>query len=186
MTALAAFVVTREVEPGVFSIGPDPLRAAERYVQLATLTRGLATAMLDGVQRAAQLNFEAAHHLLSRTRLPLAEQVEGGGESLQFARRTYEVCAITASRVLRLCRDHVQRDADNVWQALDEGLDRLALDTERAAALRAAFTALRINHSEYFDALLKMHEQLRAIADGVTFIAAPSPASYEERRPGNE
>jgi hypothetical protein len=176
MTALVEFVAARGAEVNLLAIDPVPLHAAERYASLAMLTRGLATAMLDGVQRAAQLNFEAAHHLLSRTRLPLAEQVEAGAESLQFARRTYEVCAITASRVLRLCRDHVQRDADHVWQALDEGLDRLALDTERAAALRAAFTALRASHAEYIEAMLKMHEQLRALADGVTVVASPIPA----------
>jgi hypothetical protein len=137
--------------------------------------------MLDGVQRAAKLNFEAAHHLLSRAHLPLAQQAEDGAESLQFARRTYEVCAITASRVLRLCRDHVRRDTDDVWQALDEGLDRLALDAERAAALRTAFSALRASHIEYIDSMLKMHEQLRALADGVSLVASPGPALRKER-----
>lgn len=146
---------------------------AERYELLATLTRGLASAMLEGVQRAAQLNFEAARHLLARTCVPLNEQLESGAESLRFARRTYEVCAITASRVLRLCRDHMQRDADHVWQALDEGLDRLALDAAHAAALRSAFDGLRASHSAYIDAMLRMHDELRAIADGVTVAAAP-------------
>jgi len=181
MTAVVPFVSTPAADPRVVEFSALATRSAERYALLATLTRGLATAMLDGVQRAAQLNFEAAHHLLARTCMPLAEQVEAGGESLQFARRTYEVCAVTASRILRLCRDHVQRDADQVWQSLDEGLERLALDPEQSAALRAAFAALHASHTEYFESTLKMHEQLRAIADGVTVIAAPTPAAGRRR-----
>jgi hypothetical protein len=173
MTALVE--VVPNVQARVIDFDAVP-RTAQRYELLAQLTRGLASAMLEGVQRTAQLNFEAAHHLLARTCTPLAEQAEAGAESLRFARRTYEVCAITASRVLRLCRDHVQRDADQVWQALDEGLDRLALNTEHAAELRAAFTALRASHAEYFDAMLRMHEELRAIADGVMVVGAPSGA----------
>lgn len=171
----ASAEVAPNVEWRVIEFGAAP-RTAERYELLAQLTRGLASAMLEGVQRAAQLNFEAARHLLARTCAPLPEQLEAGAESLHIARRTYEVCAITASRVLRLCRDHVQRDADQVWQALDEGLDRLALDTVHAAALRAAFSSLRATHGAYFDAMLRMHEELRAIADGVMVVAAPVEA----------
>ncbi len=178
MTALIEVVPNAESRVVDFGVAS---RTAERYELLAQLTRGLASAMLEGVQRAAQLNFEAAHHLLARTCMPLAGEIESGAESLRFARRTYEVCAITASRVLRLCRDHVQRDADQVWQALDDGLDRLALDTEHAAALRAAFSALRASHAAYFDAMLRMHEQLRGIADGVMVVAAPAAATNARR-----
>lgn len=181
MTAVVPFAAMPPADPRLADFGLAAARSAERYALLATLTRGLATAMLDGVQRAAQLNFEAAHHLLARTCMPLAEQAEAGGESLQFARRTYEVCAVTASRILRLCRDHVQRDADQVWQALDEGLDRLALDPDRAATLRAAFSALRASHSEYVESMLAMHEQLRAIADGVTVVSSPACATGRRR-----
>lgn len=154
--------------------------AAERTALVATLTRGLANTMLDGVQRAAQLNFDASRHLLGHARHGSSDAPRNGDtrpacvESLDFARRTYEVCAITASRVLRLCHDHLQCDADRLWHALDAGLDRLALDTERARAARSAFAALRASHDAYFEAMVRMHEQLRGLAEGVTVADAPS------------
>jgi len=107
MTTVVPFAAAPAGDPHLVDFGLLATRSAERYALLATLTRGLATAMLDGVQRSAQLNFEAAHYLLARTRMAMAERAGAGGQLLRFARRTYEVCTVTASRIMRRYRVHV-------------------------------------------------------------------------------
>lgn len=138
----------------------DPVAAAAR------LMRALAEALLAGVQRTTELNWQAARRLLVASQSPTWQaQTEQTMQAWRLSWRAYRVCSTTASDVLELARVHVQSDTDEVWRALQRaGLELAGVDPQRALELQRRTREVQQAFSAYLDSVLALQRELVAVA----------------------
>jgi len=140
----------------------DPAAAAGR------LMRALAEALLTGVQRTTELNWQAARKLLVASHSPTwPEQAEQTLQAWRLSWRAYRVCSTTAAEVLELTREHVQSDTDEIWRALQRaGLQLPGVDPQRAHEIRRRTRDAQQAFSAYLECVLALQRELIAVAQG--------------------
>lgn len=134
---------------------------------LAELAAGLANALMQGVQRVAELNIATTRALLAQSGNVATARLDGAAEAWRFSWRSYEICSTTAATVLRLCQSQARVGFDELWAALEDGLAQMPqVDLQRVREMRTSFEAMRSAYSTYFDAALQTHRALLTLAAG--------------------
>jgi hypothetical protein len=142
--------------------------AADPVAAAAALMRALAEALLAGVQRTTELNWQAARRLLAASQSPTWQaQAEQTMQAWRLSWRAYRVCSTTASDVLDLARVHVQADTDEVWRALQRsGLELAGVDPQRALELQQRTRDVQQAFSAYIGCVLALQRELVAVVEG--------------------
>jgi hypothetical protein len=144
---------------------PAPSHAAP--AALAELAHSLAVALMQGVQRVAELNINTTRALLAQAGSASSARLDGTADAWRFSWRSYEVCATTAATILKLCQSQARAGFDDLWRALEDGLAQMPqVDLQRVRETRIAFDAMRAAYSSYFDAALATHRALLSLAAG--------------------
>lgn len=140
--------------------GPAP-------VALAELATGLANALMQGVQRVAELNITTTRALLAQAGGVSNARLDSAAEAWRFSWRSYEICSTTAATVLKLCQAQARGSFDELWRALEDGLAQLPrVDLPLVREMRTSFESMRAAYSAYFDAALSTHRALLSLAAG--------------------
>ncbi len=140
------------------------LQAPAAFAQLA---QDLSGALMQGVQRIAELNIDTTRTLLAQGGSVPHARLEVSADAWRFSWRSYEICATTAATILKLCQSQARISFDDLWHALEDGLARLPqVDLQRVRETRVAFEGMRTAYSAYFDAALATHRALLTLAEG--------------------
>ncbi len=146
----------------VTPVSADPAGAA-----MAELAHGLAQALMQGVQRVAELNIDTTRTLLSQGGSAANARLDGAADAWRFSWRSYEICATTAATILKLCQSQARASFDDLWRALEDGLAQVPhVELARLRETRTAFEAMRGAYTAYFDAALATHRALLSLAAG--------------------
>lgn len=141
------------------------VESAERLSRSAALLRALTAALLAGVQRTTELNWQSARLLLACR--PLADwraNADRAVESWRMSWRSYQVCSVTASDVLDLVSAQIEAESDDLWRALRPfAVDG---DSAQSAPLHASLQQVQSSFAAYLQAVLVLQRELAALAQG--------------------
>jgi hypothetical protein len=144
-----------------------PPATAATPAAFAELANHLAQALMQGVQRVAELNIDTTRSLLARGGSLQNARLDGTADAWRFSWRSYQICATTAATILKLCQSQARTSFDELWRALEDGLAQMPqVDLQRVRETRVAFEAMRAAYSAYFDAALAAHRALLSLAAG--------------------
>lgn len=140
-------------------------QAAGRLARSASLSRALTAALLAGVQRTTELNWQAARLLLAcRPEADWRANADRAVQSWRMSWRSYQVCSVTASEVLELVTAQVEAGSDDLWGVLQQ----LAPDGDgaQAARLHASLQQVQSRFGAYLQAVFALQRELAALAQG--------------------
>ncbi len=139
--------------------------AAERLARSASLLRALTAALLAGVQRTTELNWQAARLLLAcRPAVDWRANADRAVQSWRMSWRSYQVCSVTAGEVLELARAQIEAESDDLWQALQQFAP--AGEGAQAARLHASLQQVQSSFGAYLQAVLALQREMAALAQG--------------------
>jgi hypothetical protein len=146
---------------------PGHALPAQRMARNASLLRALTAALLAGVQRTTELNWQAARLLLAAG--PTADWRANADRAVQSWRmswRAYQVCAVTASEVLDLVRAQAQAEGDDLWRVLQQLAPGGGDHGAPTAGLQSSLQQVQASFGAYLQAVLALQRELAALALG--------------------
>ena len=142
-------------------------QAGLRLARGAAMMSAFAGALLAGVQRTTELNWQALRLLLAAPQSSdWRAQADRVVQSWRMSWRTYQVCSVTASDVLELVRAQVDADSDDLWRVLQQLAPADGPAAEQTAQMHAALQQVQSSFATYLQSVLALQRELATLARG--------------------